>query len=74
MTDVFDRVRDRYNVDRRTFLAAGAAAAVLAGGSRSFAQDQPPDASAQAIQAVSNSVRIERLDGSILLIGIGRQK
>jgi enoyl-CoA hydratase len=75
MTDVFDRVRDHHRVDRRAFLAAGAAATVLAGSRASFAQNQPPDASAPTSRtAIPNTVKVDRLDGSILLIGIGRQE
>src|SRR5258708_31549891 len=58
---------------RRAFLAAGATATVLAA-SPSFAQNQPPVASAPTGQgAMPNNVRVERLDGSILLIGIRQE-
>ena len=60
-------------VDRRAFLAAGAAAMVLAGNRASSAQQQP-DASVPPEPARSSKVKIERLDGSILLIGIDRQE
>ncbi|WP_407175269.1 crotonase/enoyl-CoA hydratase family protein [Bradyrhizobium sp. STM 3562] len=74
MTDVPDRMRDQYRVDRRAFLAVGAAATVLAGSRTSFAQNQPPDASAPTIEAAPSIVKLDRLDGSILLIGIDRQE
>ncbi|WP_342727753.1 enoyl-CoA hydratase-related protein [Bradyrhizobium sp. B097] len=55
---------------RRAFLAAGATATVLAAG-QSFAQNQPPVAPAPASQpAMPSNVKVERLDGSILAIGI----
>lgn len=69
MTDVLDRVPD-HQVDRRAFLAAGAAAAVLAGNRTSLAQGQPPNAPAATIQGMPDTVQVDRLDGSILLIGI----
>ena len=74
MTDVFDRMRDHYHVHRRAFLAAGAAATVLAGSRTSFAQNQPPVASASTSRgAMPNNVKVDRLDGSILLIGIRQE-
>ena len=74
MTDVFDRMRGHYHVHRRAFLAAGAAATVFAGGPTSFAQNQPPVASAPTSRgAMPNNVRVDRLDGSILLIGIRQE-
>lgn len=55
---------------RRAFLAAGATATVLAA-SPTFAQSQPPVAPAPTGQgAMPSNVRVERLDGSILMIGI----
>src|SRR5258708_11222265 len=58
---------------RRAFLAAGATATVLAA-SPSFAQNQPPVASAPTGSgAMPSNVRVERLDGSILLIGIRQE-
>lgn len=55
---------------RRAFLAAGATATVLAA-SPSFAQSPPPVAPAPTGQGeMPNNVRVERLDGSILMIGI----
>jgi enoyl-CoA hydratase len=55
---------------RRALLTAGATAAMLAAGP-SFAQNHPPAASAPASPgAMPGNVRVERLDGSILLIGI----
>src|SRR5260370_26109419 len=58
---------------RRAFLAAGATATVLAA-SPSFAQNQPPVASAPTGSgAMPSNVRVERLDGSILLIGIPQE-
>lgn len=75
MTDVQSSERDTTGIGRRAFLAASAAATVLAGSRTSFAQDQPPDASASAKQAgMSKAVKVDRLDGSILLIGIDRQQ
>jgi hypothetical protein len=60
-------------LDRRAFLAAGATATVLVA-SPSFAQSQPQVASAPTPQgAMPNNVRVERLDGSILLIGIRQE-
>ena len=74
MTDVFDGMRDHYHVHRRAFLAVGAAATVLAGGRTSFAQNQPPVASAPTSRgAMPNNVKVDRLDGSILLIGIRQE-
>jgi enoyl-CoA hydratase/carnithine racemase len=58
-------------IDRRAFVAAGAAAAVFAGTRTSLAQNQPPKASIPVTQAaMPNTVKVDRLDGSILLIGI----
>jgi enoyl-CoA hydratase/carnithine racemase len=58
---------------RRAFLTAGATAAMLAA-SPSFAQNQPPAATAPAGPgAMPGNVRVERLDGSILLIGIRQE-
>ena len=55
---------------RRALLAAGATATVLAA-TRSFAQNQPPVAPAPMGEAaMPSNVRVERLDGSILTIGI----
>src|SRR4051794_2566426 len=55
---------------RRAFLAAGATATVLAA-SPSFAQSQPPVAPAPTGPgAMPGNGRVERLDGSILMIGI----
>ena len=78
MTDDLGRVPDRRatgpiaadaaGLRRRSFLAAGAAAAVFAGSRSSPAQDRPPDPSGPT--AMPDTVRIERLDGAILLIGI----
>ena len=60
-------------VDHRAFLAAGASAAVLATGP-SFAQNQPPVGSASSGPgAMPSNVRVERVDGSILLIGIRQE-
>jgi enoyl-CoA hydratase/carnithine racemase len=52
---------------RRAFLAAGAATAVLGSGP-SFAQTAPPAPAGQA--AMPSNVKVERLDGSILMIGL----
>lgn len=58
---------------RRAFLAAGAAATVLAG-NPTFAQNQPAVAPAPTSPAaMPGNVRVERLDGSILLIGIRQE-
>src|SRR5262249_19623888 len=66
--------KNAVGIPRRAFLAAGAAATVLAGSHTSFAQNHPPDATALASEAaMPNTVKIDRLDGSILLIGIDRQ-
>jgi len=59
-------------IGRRTFLAASAAT-VLAGSRASFAQNQSADASAPTSEAaIPDAVKVERLDGSILLIRIDR--
>ena len=74
MTDIPDDERDYNQLHRRAFLAAGAAAAVLAGSGDSFAQSQPAGAPAPSGQgAMPGNVRVERLDGSILLIGIRQE-
>ena len=74
MTDILDDERDHNRLHRRAFLAAGTAAAVLAGGGSSFAQSQTTGASAPGGQgAMPGNVRVERLDGSILLIGIRQE-
>ena len=74
MTDVPDELRDRNHIGRRAFLAAGATAAVLAGSRTGFAQNQPTAASAPASpRAIPNNVKVDRLDGSILLIGIRQE-
>jgi len=73
MTDVLDDERDSNQLHRRAFLAAGTAAAVLAG-SQSFAQSRTTGASAPSGPgAMPGNVRVERLDGSILLIGIRQE-
>jgi enoyl-CoA hydratase len=75
MTDIPDDVRGRYHVGRRAFIAAGVgAAAVLAGSRTGFAQNQPPVATAPTNRAaIPNGVKVDRLDGSILLIGIRQE-
>ena len=74
MTDVPDDPRDGYHVGRRAFIAAGAAAAMLAGNRTGFAQNQPPVAPAPTSRAaIPNGVKVDRLDGSILLIGIRQE-
>jgi enoyl-CoA hydratase/carnithine racemase len=74
MTDILDDERDHNQLHRRAFLAAGAAAAVLAGSGDSLAQSQPAGAPAPNGQgAMPGNVRVERLDGSILLIGIRQE-
>jgi enoyl-CoA hydratase/carnithine racemase len=56
---------------RRAFLAASAATTVLMSSHASFAQNQSPAASAPTSRgAIPNNVKVDRLDGSILLIGI----
>jgi enoyl-CoA hydratase/carnithine racemase len=71
MTDVPDDERDHNHLHRRAFLAVGAAAAVLAGGHAGFAQNRPAEGPAPAGEAaMPDRVKIDRLDGSILLIGI----
>src|SRR3954471_15452588 len=58
---------------RRAFLAAGAGAAVLLA-DRSSAQVQSPVVSGPAgPEALPGNVRVERVDGSILLIGIRQE-
>ncbi len=74
MTDGPHRARERGHIHRRAFLAAGAAAAVLAGNRSSFAQSQSPAAVAPTGATTSSRVKLDRLDGSILLIGIDRQE
>jgi enoyl-CoA hydratase/carnithine racemase len=55
-------------------LAASAAALTLAGNTTSFAQKQSPDASVQTNRgAAPNNVKVDRLNGSILLIGIRQE-
>jgi enoyl-CoA hydratase len=72
MIDIPDDARDHNRLHRRAFLAASTAAAVLAGSGGSFAQNQgAPAASGQG--AMPGNVRVERLDGSILLIGIRQE-
>jgi enoyl-CoA hydratase/carnithine racemase len=67
--------RNAAGIDRRAFLAAGAAATVLAASHPGFAQNQRSEASAQTSQAaMPDTVKLDRLDGSILLIGIDREK
>ena len=74
MTDVPDELRDRNPIGRRAFLAASATAAVLAGSRTGFAQNQPTVAPAPASpRAIPNNVKVDRLDGSILLIGIRQE-
>jgi enoyl-CoA hydratase len=74
MTDILDDERDHDQLHRRAFLAAGTAVAVLAGSGSSFAQSQTTGASAPGGQgAMPGNVRVERLDGSILLIGIRQE-
>jgi enoyl-CoA hydratase/carnithine racemase len=74
MTDIPDNERDHGHLHRRAFLAASTAAVVLAGSLGSFAQSQPTSASASSGQgAMPSNVRVERLDGSILLIGIRQE-
>jgi enoyl-CoA hydratase/carnithine racemase len=74
MTDALDDVRDHSHLHRRAFLAASTAVAVLAGGRGSLAQSQPAGASAPpGPAAMPGNVRVERLDGSILLIGIRQE-
>jgi enoyl-CoA hydratase/carnithine racemase len=66
---------DAVGIHRRAVLAAGAAAAVLAGSRSSFAQNQRPDASAPTRgAAMPDMIKVDRLNGSILMIGIGRQE
>ncbi|MGO4128740.1 crotonase/enoyl-CoA hydratase family protein [Inquilinus sp. YAF38] len=61
-------------IHRRAVLAAGAAAAVLAGSRASVAQDRPPNGSASTGRAaLPDTVTVDRLDGSILLIGLDLQ-
>jgi enoyl-CoA hydratase/carnithine racemase len=67
--------KNAVGIHRRAFLAASAAATVLAGSRTGLAQNQPPDASAPTSEAaMRNTVNVDRLDGSILLIGIARQE
>jgi enoyl-CoA hydratase/carnithine racemase len=63
-------------IGRRAFLAASVAAtAVLASSRTSFAQNQPPGPFVPTSEAaMSDTVKVERLDGSILQIGIDRQQ
>src|SRR4051812_33732338 len=75
MTDEPSSEKDAAGIPRRAFLAASAAATVLAGSQTSFAQPQPPSASAPASEAaMPKTIKLDRLDGSILLIGIERQE
>ncbi|MEK9279988.1 crotonase/enoyl-CoA hydratase family protein [Bradyrhizobium sp. ISRA442] len=67
--------KDVIGMHRRAFLAAGAAATVLAGSRTALAQNQPVDAPAPMSEAaMPSTVKVDRLDGSILLIGIDRQQ
>ena len=71
MPDVLDDARDHRHIHRRAVLAVGAAAAVLAGSWTSFAQDQPVEAPApKGEEAMLNPVKVDRLDGSILMVGV----
>lgn len=71
MTDLPDDSHGRNHIGRRAFLAVGATAAVLAGSRTALGQNQPPVASAPTGRgAIPNNVKVDRLDGSILLIGI----
>jgi len=71
MPDVLDDARDHRHIHRRAVLAVGAAAAVLAGSRTSFAQDQPVEAPApKGEEAMLNPVKVDRLDGSILMVGV----
>jgi enoyl-CoA hydratase/carnithine racemase len=71
MTDVPDDQRDHNHLHRRAFLSATAGAAVLAGSRAGFAQNQPASALPPGGQGpMPGNVKVERLDGSILLIGI----
>ncbi|HKO73314.1 MAG TPA: crotonase/enoyl-CoA hydratase family protein [Bradyrhizobium sp.] len=74
MTNVRERTRDRNHLHRRAVLAAGAGALALAASRTSFAQNQSPDASVpMGRPAIPNNVKVDRLDGSILLIGIRQE-
>ena len=56
-------------LDRRTFLAVGAGASVLLS-SPTLAQAQSPAKAPTEPGIMPSNVRVERIDGSILLIGI----
>ena len=74
MTNVQDRTHDRNHLHRRAFLAATTGALALAGSRTSFAQNQSPDASGSMSRpAMPNNVKVDRLGGSILLIGIRQE-
>ena len=74
MTNVQDRTHDRNHLHRRAFLVATTGALALAGSRTSFAQNQSPDASVPMSRpAMPNNVKVDRLDGSILLIGIRQE-
>jgi enoyl-CoA hydratase/carnithine racemase len=60
--------------DRRTFMAAGATAALLAGGGASFAQQWPNAPAPTTPVTTGSKVKTSRLNNSILLIGIDRQE
>ena len=61
-------------VHRRAFLAAASATATLLAASPGFGQNQPPVAPVPAgPAAMPGNVRVERVDGSILLIGIRQE-
>jgi len=74
MTDVQSCEKEAVGIDRRAFLVAGAATAVLARSHASLAQNQRPDVSAPASgAAMPSTVKVDRVDGSMLLIGIDRR-
>jgi len=61
------------SLDRRTLLTTSAAAGLLATDRTSFAQAQPQRASVPNREpSASDTVKLDRLDSSILLIGIDR--
>jgi enoyl-CoA hydratase len=74
MTNAHDGTRDQTHLHRRAFIAASTGALALAGSGTSFAQNQSPDPSLPMNRgAMPSNVKVERLEGSILLIGIRQE-
>src|SRR5258708_1216503 len=75
MTDLPPPDKTAAGLPRRAFLAPGAAPTVLAGTPASLPQDRGVDGAGPGIEVgMANTIKLNRLDGSILLIGIERQE